>query len=415
MANQPETSTYEAGIYQLETSDPVQGGLGGVSNSPLLQLANRTKWLKGQVDSINTALAAIATLASPIFTGDPRAPTPATGDNDTSLATTAFVQNSLATTSKDVTGSGNVTLTSVEAGVAILDLFGTLSGARNVILPTSPQRAWIVRNRTSGAYALTVKTAGGTGVVVAQGYTATVFSDGTNIVRANTDLPDANLTGTPTATTAAPGDSSTRVATTAFVAGEAGFTNQTFSGSGNVAAARRTLVLVDASGGNITLTLPAANAAGGPMDIRFVRTDGTANTVTVNRAGADTIDGDTAIPLYPADRLDLVADGNTKWYQAGRPAFGRLAAQVTFKYVTGVLTVLKSFNISGVTRTAFGTYTCTFINAMPTANYTIAGAARLGFVYLNSAPTASAFTLLFANNFTNSFVDPDYASFSVLV
>ena len=33
-----------------------------------------------------------ATLASPIFTGDPTAPTPATADNDTSIATTAFVK-----------------------------------------------------------------------------------------------------------------------------------------------------------------------------------------------------------------------------------------------------------------------------------------------------------------------------------
>lgn len=34
-----------------------------------------------------------AALASPTFTGNPQAPTPAAGDNDTSIATTAFVQN----------------------------------------------------------------------------------------------------------------------------------------------------------------------------------------------------------------------------------------------------------------------------------------------------------------------------------
>lgn len=33
-----------------------------------------------------------APLASPVFTGDPKAPTPATGDDDTSVATTAFVK-----------------------------------------------------------------------------------------------------------------------------------------------------------------------------------------------------------------------------------------------------------------------------------------------------------------------------------
>jgi hypothetical protein len=40
-------------------------------------------------------LSAYATLASPIFTGDPTAPTAALGDNDTSIATTAFVQQEL--------------------------------------------------------------------------------------------------------------------------------------------------------------------------------------------------------------------------------------------------------------------------------------------------------------------------------
>jgi len=41
-------------------------------------------------------LAPYALLASPVFTGDPRAPTPTAGDNDTSIATTAFVQTALA-------------------------------------------------------------------------------------------------------------------------------------------------------------------------------------------------------------------------------------------------------------------------------------------------------------------------------
>jgi hypothetical protein len=36
-----------------------------------------------------------APVASPTFTGDPKAPTPAPGDNDTSIATTAFVNNAV--------------------------------------------------------------------------------------------------------------------------------------------------------------------------------------------------------------------------------------------------------------------------------------------------------------------------------
>lgn len=42
-----------------------------------------------------TALNLKANIASPTFTGDPKAPTPALGDNDTSLATTAFVRSAI--------------------------------------------------------------------------------------------------------------------------------------------------------------------------------------------------------------------------------------------------------------------------------------------------------------------------------
>ncbi|WP_320194954.1 hypothetical protein RMR10_011870 [Agrobacterium rosae] len=41
---------------------------------------------------VTTATSGKADIASPTFTGDPKAPTPAFGDNDTSIATTAFVQ-----------------------------------------------------------------------------------------------------------------------------------------------------------------------------------------------------------------------------------------------------------------------------------------------------------------------------------
>ena len=84
MANLPESATYDAGVYQLELTDPVQGGSTGVSNAPLKNLANRTAWLKSQIDGINNGtigLALYARLASPTFTGSPAAPTAALGDN----------------------------------------------------------------------------------------------------------------------------------------------------------------------------------------------------------------------------------------------------------------------------------------------------------------------------------------------
>jgi hypothetical protein len=55
MANQPESSSYSSGILQWETSTPALGGPGGPMNTPLLQLANRTAWLKAQVETFTAA------------------------------------------------------------------------------------------------------------------------------------------------------------------------------------------------------------------------------------------------------------------------------------------------------------------------------------------------------------------------
>ncbi|MFZ2587743.1 MAG: hypothetical protein WAZ18_06480 [Alphaproteobacteria bacterium] len=49
-------------------------------------------YLDGVSSAIQPQFTAKAPLASPVFTGDPTGPTPATADNDTSIATTAFVK-----------------------------------------------------------------------------------------------------------------------------------------------------------------------------------------------------------------------------------------------------------------------------------------------------------------------------------
>jgi hypothetical protein len=49
------------------------------------------------IRQLSERLANYAPLESPTFTGDPKAPTPAPGDNDTSIATTAFVTDAVAT------------------------------------------------------------------------------------------------------------------------------------------------------------------------------------------------------------------------------------------------------------------------------------------------------------------------------
>ncbi|OOF44041.1 hypothetical protein BKK51_10265, partial [Rodentibacter trehalosifermentans] len=46
MANLKEQEKWEDGIYQIEENDPVLGGEDGITNKPIIQLANRTTWLK---------------------------------------------------------------------------------------------------------------------------------------------------------------------------------------------------------------------------------------------------------------------------------------------------------------------------------------------------------------------------------
>ena len=52
MANQLEQPIYEPDIYEIAVTDDVLGGPAGPPNLPLLQLANRTAWLKKAMDSL---------------------------------------------------------------------------------------------------------------------------------------------------------------------------------------------------------------------------------------------------------------------------------------------------------------------------------------------------------------------------
>lgn len=78
----------------------VNGHLGDVTLTKMdvgLSNVNNTADIDKPLSTVaQAALATKADRASPVFTGNPTAPTPAPGDNDTSLATTAFVQQALA-------------------------------------------------------------------------------------------------------------------------------------------------------------------------------------------------------------------------------------------------------------------------------------------------------------------------------
>ncbi|WP_353809172.1 hypothetical protein [Agromyces sp. SYSU T00194] len=172
------------------------------------------------VDTNEAAIALLAPLASPAFTGNPTAPTPSASDNDTSIATTAFVQAALAAL--------------VDSSPAALDTLNELAAA----LGDDP------------AFATTV----------------------TNALALKAPLASPALTGTPTAPTQSSGTDSTAIASTAFVQatrGEyVGVNAQTGTTYTPVLSDRGKLVTLS-NAGAITVTLPQDSSLAFPVGGRI--------------------------------------------------------------------------------------------------------------------------------------------------
>lgn len=166
-----------------------------------------------------------------------------------------------------------------QARNAVLVLSGTLSATRNVIVPTAT-KVYIVRNGTSGGQSVVVKTSGGTGVTIANGRTAAVYCDGTNVVQAtvsfdaSTGIVYANIVGDVTGNL------------TGNVTG-----NLTGNVTGNVSgtAANVTGTVAIANGGTGAITAAAARTALGSTTV------GDALFIAVSEAAGRTALGATSI------------------------------------------------------------------------------------------------------------------------
>ncbi len=143
----------------------------------------------------------------------------------------------------DVSGSGNYTLSTPELNKTAYIFTGTLSGNRDIIVPTTVQQYW-VSNQTTGSYVLGVRTAAqpSPGVTVAQNARAILYCDGTDVVDADTStigIPVPISQGGTGATTA----SAARVNLGATAIGDAVFT------AANTTAAQIALGFDPVSGG----------------------------------------------------------------------------------------------------------------------------------------------------------------------
>ena len=191
------TLTYTAAVHAFNTRPTFAGN---------------TPW-----DSGNLTIANYALLASPTFTGTPSAPTAADGTKTTQVATTDFVQNAIGGYLALVVTGGTSTLTDLQASNPVIAITGALTANQIIVVPTTVKRLWAVANATTGSFTVTVKTASGTGVDVAQGKRNLVYTDGSNVYDGFNDFESITMTGTPVAPTPLVGTNTTQVATTAYV------------------------------------------------------------------------------------------------------------------------------------------------------------------------------------------------------
>ena len=76
----------------------------------------------------------------------------------------------------------NTDYVSNQARNAVINLTGAMTAGRNVVVPTA-NKLYLIKNSTTGGFAVTVKTSAGSGVVVAAGTAQWVYCDGTDVVQ----------------------------------------------------------------------------------------------------------------------------------------------------------------------------------------------------------------------------------------
>ncbi len=202
---------------------------------------------------------------------------------------TIAITGDLAYTSPSFNGSANITAAGTLATVnSNVGSFGSASS---------------VATQTVNAKGLTTA-ASSVSIQIAE-------SQVTNLV---TDL--AGKQGTLTLTTVGTSGASTLIGNTLNIpsyaggGGSSGITRSVTVTSGNYTLGSTALVdYVYLVSGSHTGTLPAAS---GLTNLYTVKNNHTAS-VTVSRAGADTIDGATSISIFPGDSVDLISNGSTAW------------------------------------------------------------------------------------------------------
>lgn len=183
----PDGKLYEIGSFQSNTQLTLTTGyLGSTANTQAYAIVPIGLLPSALAQQVKTTLSTANTALSQAVRFDAAqnltAPQQATARAN--IGALAGADVGLGLLSKSVAGNVDVTLTGVEAAALFYEFTGTLTGNVSVIVPNSV-RQFFVRNATSGAYTLTVKTAAGAGVAVMGGTRAHLECDGTKVLFAS--------------------------------------------------------------------------------------------------------------------------------------------------------------------------------------------------------------------------------------
>jgi len=355
MSNLVEQAVWVEGIYQLETTDPVEGGPDGIDNLQAKQLANRTAFLKEQVEKVIQS----------------------TGE----LATPEFVlRNFGGVMVKSVAAATNIVLSAIEAANGILVFSGVLKGNTSVTVQADITRQWVLCNRTSGNFTLTIKTQAGNGISISQGKSTHAFTDGVDVLPVISDFNNINITGPSTAVTPAAGDNSSQIATTEFIQSAlGGILSKSVAGKTDVVltvaeAGNGCLILTGALTGNVSLIVPVkptfqwiiCNRTTGDFVLTVKTSNGTGVSITrgkntlVFTDGVNVQSGVTDLPINPLSSATSYNYTNGMITSLIETINGvQITKSFTFNTDGTINTV--SYPNNGKTRTETYTYTGGFI------------------------------------------------------
>jgi hypothetical protein len=168
------------------------------------------------------------------------------------------------------------------------------------------------------------------------------------------------------------------------------------TGDATLTADSSGLVLVSASGGNVTITLPAANAANAkPQRLSFVRADTSTNTITIQRAGSDLVEGATSTLLRVGCRTSLRSDGIASWLVESEAAIGRTYAVSGWQRLPGGLIIQWGANVVAGNSVSTISYPVAFATqayaGSCTAGFTGTETAASGVLNLNGTGSSASF------------------------